>query len=113
MQWKIPVYWRHQYHGMVTKSYSNGIVWINLKLYCYRGQSWGSEASPLEDHVWIPDIETNSNMEAALETQDVKDARVMGCLLTKAGDREWNQLRRKKFVVLNKGEEGAEYLKTA
>jgi len=69
MQQKTPVYWRHQSHGMITKNSSSSGVWINLKLNCYRGQSWRSEASPLEDHVRIPDIETSCNIEAALETQ--------------------------------------------
>ena len=45
--------------------------------------------------------------------QDVQDARVMGYLLTKAANRKWNQLRGKKFVVVNKYEKGVGDLKTA
>ena len=37
---------------------------------------------------------------------------VTGYLLRKAADRKWNQLRRKKFVVVNKDEKGARNLKT-
>jgi len=44
--------------------------------------------------------------------KDVKDARVTGYLLRKVANREWNQFRRKKFVVVNKDEKGAEDLKT-
>ena len=34
--------------------------------------------------------------------QDVQDARGMGLLLRKTSNNEWNQPRRKKFVVVNK-----------
>jgi len=68
---------------MITKNSSQSVVWINLKLNCYRGQSWGSEASPLENHVWIPDTETSCNIEAAWRLKDVRDARIMGYLLRK------------------------------
>jgi hypothetical protein len=34
--------------------------------------------------------------------QDVRDARAMVYLLRKAANREWNQLRRKKFVAVKK-----------
>jgi hypothetical protein len=37
----------------------------------------------------------------------------MGYLLTKAANRKWNQLRGKKFVVVNKYEKGVGDLKTA
>jgi hypothetical protein len=40
--------------------------------------------------------------------QDVRDVRAMGYLLKKAANREWNQPRRKKFVVVNKNEKGME-----
>jgi hypothetical protein len=33
--------------------------------------------------------------------QDVQDVTAMGYLLRKAANREWNQPRRKKFVVVN------------
>ena len=45
--------------------------------------------------------------------QDVIDAGATGCLPRKAANREWNQLRRKNFVVVNKDEKGVEDLKTA
>ena len=44
--------------------------------------------------------------------QDVQDARIMGYLLRKAANREWNQLRRKKFAV-NKDEKRDGDLKSA
>ena len=44
--------------------------------------------------------------------QDVQDARVMGYLLRKAANREWNQPRRKNFVAVNKDEKGVGDLKT-
>jgi hypothetical protein len=44
--------------------------------------------------------------------QDVQDARAMGYLLRKAANREWNQLRRKKFAV-NKDEKRDGDLKSA
>jgi len=43
---------------------------------------------------------------------DVKDPRITGYLLRKAANREWNQLRRKKFIVVNKDEKGVEDLNT-
>ena len=43
--------------------------------------------------------------------QDVRDARVVGYLLRKAANREWNQPRKKKFAV-NKEENGFGDLKT-
>ena len=44
--------------------------------------------------------------------KDIKDARAMGYLLRKAANREWNQHRRKNFVVVNKDEQGVGDLKT-
>ena len=40
--------------------------------------------------------------------KDVKDAKAVGCLLRKAANREWNQPRKKKFVVVNKDEKEVE-----
>jgi hypothetical protein len=40
--------------------------------------------------------------------KDVKDTRVMGYMLRKAANREWNQPRRKQFVSVNKDEKGVE-----
>jgi hypothetical protein len=45
--------------------------------------------------------------------QDIQDARAIGCLLRKAVSREWNQLRRMKFVIGNKDKKGVADLKTA
>ena len=62
-----------------------------------------------KDHVWIPDTETRRcSVKVALGSQDVRDARAVGYLLRKAANREWNQPRRKKFVVVNKDEKGVE-----
>ena len=44
--------------------------------------------------------------------QHVKDARVLGYLLRKTDNREWNQPRRKKFVAVNKDEKGVGDVKT-
>jgi hypothetical protein len=44
--------------------------------------------------------------------QDVSDAKAMRYLLRKAANREWNQLRKKKFVAVNKDEKGVGDLKT-
>ena len=38
--------------------------------------------------------------------QDVGDARVVGYLLRKAANREWNQPKREKCVAVNKAEMG-------
>ena len=43
--------------------------------------------------------------------QDVKDASTLLYLLRKAANKEWNQLRRKKFVAVNKYEKGVGDLK--
>jgi hypothetical protein len=40
--------------------------------------------------------------------KDVKDLRAMRYMLRKAANREWNQPRRKQFVVVNKDEKGVE-----
>jgi hypothetical protein len=40
--------------------------------------------------------------------QDVQDARAVSFLLRKATNREYYQLRRKKFVAVNKDEKGVE-----
>jgi len=40
----------------------------------------------------------------------VKNARVVGYVLRKSPNREWNQARRKKFVAVNKDEKGMEIL---
>jgi hypothetical protein len=45
--------------------------------------------------------------------QDVKDASTLHYLLRKAANKEWNQLRRKKFVAVNKDEKGVGDMKTA
>ena len=37
-------------------------------------------------------------------SQDIRDARVVGCLLRKAANKEWNQPKRMKFVTANKNE---------
>jgi hypothetical protein len=42
------------------------------------------------------------------KSKDVKDVRVVGYLLRKAANREWNQPKRKKFVAVNKDEKGVE-----
>jgi hypothetical protein len=42
--------------------------------------------------------------------KDVKDARAIRYMLRKAANREWNQPRRKQFVVVSKDEKG---MKTA
>jgi hypothetical protein len=42
--------------------------------------------------------------------KDVQDARVMEYMLRKAANREWNQPRRKQFVVVNKDEKGMKML---
>jgi hypothetical protein len=39
-----------------------------------------------------------------LEPQDVEDARLMGYLLRRATNREWEQFKRKKCVAVNKAE---------
>ena len=63
--------------------------------------------------MWIPDIETRScNIKLTWRPQDVQDVRAMGYLLRKVANREWNQLRRKKFVTVNKDEKGVGDLKT-
>jgi hypothetical protein len=52
------------------------------------------------------DIGTRScNIEVDWRPQDVWDTRALGYLLKKAGNWEWNQPRRKKFVTVNKGED--------
>ena len=40
--------------------------------------------------------------------KDVNDARAMGYMLRSAANKEWNQLRRKQFVAVNKDEKGME-----
>ena len=40
--------------------------------------------------------------------QDIGDARVIGFLLRKAANGEWNQSKRKKCVVINKAEKELE-----
>jgi hypothetical protein len=42
------------------------------------------------------------------KAQDIKDSRALGYVLRKAAKREWNQPRRKNFVVVNKDEKGVE-----
>ena len=39
-----------------------------------------------------------------LRTQNVRGAKTMGYLLKRAANREWNQLKRKKCVTVNKAE---------
>ena len=86
--------------------------WINLRLECYRGQSWRSDASSYEESKsssGIPDTERRScNIEIFWRLKDVKDARAMGYMLRKAANREWNQPRRKQFVAINKDKKGVE-----
>ena len=65
--------------------------------------------------MWISDIGTRScEVEVDLETPRClnKGARAVGFLLRKAANREWNQPRRKNFVVVNKDEKGVGDLKT-
>jgi hypothetical protein len=45
---KTSVYWRCQCHGMTTKNRA-AVEWINVSLECYRGQSWRSDSSHLEE----------------------------------------------------------------
>jgi hypothetical protein len=45
--------------------------------------------------------------------KDVRDARVMGYMLRKAANREWNQPRRKQFVAVNKDRKKSGDLKTS
>ena len=83
--------------------------WINLNLECSRGQS-RSDASP--DHVCIPNNGTRScDLKLPWRPKDVKSASAVGYLLWKATNKEWNQLRRKKFVAVNKDEKGVRNLK--
>jgi hypothetical protein len=64
--------------------------------------------------MWIPDIGTRSCIvKVALEAQGVQDARAVRYILQQAANREWNQLRRKNFVAINKDEKGVGDLKTA
>jgi hypothetical protein len=41
-------------------------------------------------------------------SQDIRDARAMGYLLRKVANREWDQPRRKKFVIVSKTKEELE-----
>ena len=50
-------------------------------------------------------------MKLPWRSQDVRDARDVSYLLKKAANREWNQLKRKKFVTDNKCEKGVGDLK--
>jgi hypothetical protein len=45
--------------------------------------------------------------------QDVQDSSAVSYLLRKTPNREWNQPRRKQFVIVNKDEKGVGNLKTA
>ena len=63
-----------------------------------------------EDRVWIRDTLEQEVITLKLPwtPQDVRAVRVVGYLLRKAANREWNQPRRKKWVVVNKDEKGVE-----
>jgi hypothetical protein len=59
----------------------------------------------LENLVQILGIESGSNNdEADWKPQNVQDSRAMGNMVRKAGSRDWNQPRRKKFIAVNKDE---------
>jgi hypothetical protein len=60
--------------------------------------------------VWIRDTLEQEVITLKLPwtPQDVRAVRVVGYLLRKAANREWNQPRRKKWVVVNKDEKGVE-----
>jgi hypothetical protein len=45
--------------------------------------------------------------------QDFQDTRAIGYLLKNSANREWKQLRRKKFVAVNKEKKGVGDLKSA
>jgi hypothetical protein len=89
------------------------VEWINLSLQCYRQQSWRSDPSPLEESRRSCVILRKEaiTMELPWRPQDVQDARAMTYLLKKAANGEWNQLKRKKFVAVNKDNKGAGDLK--
>jgi hypothetical protein len=56
-----------------------------------------------EDHVWIPDIEIRSyNVEAAVETQDVRDATARGYLLKKPANKSGTIPRERSLLQKHK-----------
>jgi hypothetical protein len=85
------------------------VEWINLSLECYRGQSWKSLRRSPKDQVESQTLKQEAvSLKLPWRLKDVKDARAMRYMLRKAGNREWNQPRRKQFIAVNKDEKGVE-----
>ena len=106
------MYWRCQYHGMITKNSScSGVDQPELRVL-QRGRA-GKVMPALRRS---PKVQVESQtlkqetvtLKLPWRLKDVKDARAMGYMLRKAANREWNQPRRKQFAAVNKGEKGVE-----
>ena len=71
------------------------VKWINLSLERYRGQSWGSDTSPLEGPRRSCVISEEAvTLKLPWRPQNVRDARATGYLLRNAANSEWNQPRK-------------------
>jgi hypothetical protein len=84
------------------------VKWINLSLeWCRAGEVmpalWRNPKDQVESQILKQEAVT---LKLPWRLKDVKDARVMGYMLRKADNREWNQPRRKQVVVVNKDEKG-------
>jgi hypothetical protein len=99
------IYWRCQYHGMITKHSSTSGV-DQLELQRAELEKWPKPFGGVQKIMCRSQILKQEAITLKLpwSPQDVWDARTIGYLLRKAANREWNQLKRKNCVAVNKDE---------
>ena len=93
---------------MITKSSSFGGL-NNLNLECYSGQKWRGVCKSFGGAQKIMCGSQTLEQEAVKlklpwRPQDVRGARVTGCLPRKAANREWKQLKGRNCAAVNKDE---------
>jgi hypothetical protein len=97
------VYWRCQYHGLITKNSSHSGV---DQLSATEGRA--GEVMPTLRRSPKDQVESQTLKQEAVtlklpwRLKGVKDARAMGYMLRKTSNREWNQPRRKQLLQSTK-----------